>query len=73
MKVGDEILIRAKVVNVNDSKYGSFVEVEVPGIVQKSMPLGKTIRFSIPLKDQPKTIVGKSDNEVVDQVIIFKH
>jgi len=73
MKVGDEILIRVKVVGVNNNKYWSAIKVEVPGIaiIQESIPLAGMVKFSIPSKDQPKIIISKPDNEIVDQSVIL--
>lgn len=64
MKIGDEILIRVKVVDFDTNPHGSAVKVEVPAYIDKEERLRidqepKTVRFWIHRLDQPKVIVEK--------------
>ena len=64
MKIGDEILIRVKVVDFDSNPHGSAVKVEVPVYVDEEERLRinqepKKVKFWIHRLDQPKVIVEK--------------
>ena len=64
MKIGDEILIRVKVVDFDTNPHGSAVKVEIPAYIdaedRSKMAIGGTpVRFWIHRLDQPKVIVEK--------------
>ena len=62
MKIGDEILIKVKVVDFDTNPHGSAVKLEVPAWISaedrsKMAVEGKPVRFWIHRLDQPKVIV----------------
>jgi len=60
MEIGEEILIRVKVVDFDSNPYGSAVKVEVVGFVDRSIenqPFKEPLRFWIHRLNQPKVIV----------------
>lgn len=62
MKIGDEILIRAKMVDQDSNPRGSAIKVEVMGFVdhsQENEPFGEIVKFWIHRLDQPNVIVEK--------------
>lgn len=63
MKIGDEILIKVKVVDFDTNPHGSAVKVEVPAYIdaedRSKLGGGKPVRFWIHRVDQPKVIVEK--------------
>lgn len=64
MDIGDEILIRAKIVDFDSNPHGAAVKVEVNGFDPKSIDKGlsggqkkESVEFWIHRLDQPATIV----------------
>lgn len=57
MKIGDEVFIRAKVVNVDSNPHGSSVQVTVKGFIDRDVqPFGEEVRFWIHRIDKEKVI-----------------
>lgn len=66
--IGEEILIRVKVVNFDSNPHGCAVQIEIPGYIDdgeiqrldrvRKLP-NSTTRIWIHRLDQPKVIVGK--------------
>lgn len=74
MNIGDNVLIRARVVDFDGNPHGAAVKVEITGFVDRSEeigPFGKTVRIWIHRSDQPKVIVGNQDTEIVNQSVIL--
>lgn len=69
MEIGDEILIRVKVVNFDSNPHGSAIEVAVPGymdLIERGnlSEDTKLIKFWIHRVDQPKVIVKEKGGSV---------
>jgi len=74
MNIGDEILIKAKIVDFDANPYGAAVKVEIIGFMDRSEeigPFGKTVKIWIHRIDQPKVIQKITDNEPIDQLVIL--
>lgn len=61
MKIGDEIIIRGKIIDFDANPHGSAIKIEVKGFIDSSeiltlKPYGENIRFWIHRLDQPKVI-----------------
>lgn len=62
MKIGDEILIKAKVVDLDSNLHGVAVKVEVQGFVDREtmiIPFDKSVEFWIHRLNQAEVIVPK--------------
>ncbi len=64
MKIGDEILIKAKIVDFDSNPHGAAIKVEIVGFDPKSIDKGwsggkkkEKVEFWIHRLDQPETIV----------------
>ena len=62
MEIGDEIIIRGKLVDFDANPHGAAINVEVKGFIDslelsKLKPYGENIRFWIHRLDQPKVIL----------------
>lgn len=61
MKIGDEIIIKGKIIDFDANPYGAAVKIEVKGYIDHAeisilKPYGEDIRFWIHRLDQPKII-----------------
>jgi len=62
MEIGDEILIRAKVVDFDTNPHGAAVKVEVMGFIDRSVenqPFQEPLRFWIHRLSEQQVIVKK--------------
>jgi len=61
MEIGDEILIKAKVVNFDSNPHGVAVEVEIKGFLDSTyhQPHKSPVRIWIHRLDQPAVIAKK--------------
>lgn len=62
MEIGDEILIRAKVVDFDANLHGAAIKVEVMGFIDRSVenqPFKEPLRFWIHRLEKSKVIVEK--------------
>ena len=62
MEIGDEILIKVKVVDFDANPHGSAVKVEIMGFIDRSVenqPFKEPLRFWIHRLEQPKVIAEK--------------
>ena len=59
MEIGDEIVIRGKIIDFDANPHGSAIKIEVRGFIDKDInqPLEKPVRFWIHRLDQPEVIV----------------
>ncbi len=60
MKIGDEIVIRGKIVDFDANPHGSAIKIEVEGFIDRNTnikPFEDNVRFWIHRLDQPKVIV----------------
>jgi len=65
MDIGDEVLIRAKIVDFDSNPHGAAIKVEVNGFGPKSVEKGwsggekkESVEFWIHRLNQPQVIVG---------------
>lgn len=64
MDIGDEILIKARIVDFDSNPHGSAIKVEVTGYISRNeerilRPFNKPVRFWIHRLDQPNVIIEK--------------
>lgn len=66
MKIGDEILVKAKVVDFDANPHGAAVKVKVKGFVDRDTDnklFGDQVIFWIHRLDQPKVITRTTEKE----------
>ncbi|KKS95967.1 hypothetical protein A3B05_03150 [Candidatus Giovannonibacteria bacterium RIFCSPLOWO2_01_FULL_43_160] len=64
MEIGDEIVIKCKVVDFDANPHGAAIKVELKGFIDHATlstlrAYGKSVRFWIHRLDQPEVVVSK--------------